>query len=76
MVSFLGWAEMYEHAYLQQDFDSAAPCIEQGKKEMLPLHSGITNTGPRLRFDGNAPPFRNVGVGDVAEDGDLVVSVN
>lgn len=43
---------------------------------MLPLHSGITNAGPRLRFDGNAPTFRDMGIVYVAKDGDLVVGVN
>lgn len=57
-------------------FDAAAPCIKQGKKKILPLRSGITNTGPRLRFHGNTPSFRDMGVGNVAEDGNLAVKVN
>lgn len=42
----------------------------------LPLHGGVTDTGPGLRFDGDTPTFGDRSIGDVAEDRDLDLGVD
>lgn len=40
------------------------------------MDGSITDTGPRLGLDGDAPADGDMGIGDVTEDGDLALSVD